>query len=105
MQTIDNIFIKAIALGEAGMMYPQHSHEYAHSTLLARGRIVLWKNDIPAYYTAPAIIWIEANIEHRFQSLEPDCLLFCLHNMLGDHMRETLIKYGLELDDANIQQL
>lgn len=81
-ETADDIFIKQIALPSKNVMYPQHVHSWNHTTLLVRGRIVLWKgNAAPEYHSAPDIIFIEKNVEHKFQTLEDNCIICCVHNL------------------------
>ena|SRR5215472_622888 len=89
-KTIDGMFIKQIHLSGNQMMYPQHAHQFDHSTLLARGKVVLWKEGVPSYFSAPSIIWIEKGIQHKFQTLTEDCLIYCLHNLHGALAPEEL---------------
>lgn len=38
----DGIFIKQMFMERAGIMVPQHSHSYAHSSMLAAGSVRVW---------------------------------------------------------------
>lgn len=76
----DGVFIKMLKLTKMGMIVPQHAHKYAHTTLLATGRLRMWKNDeLVGDLDAPLAIEIEANVKHKFQSLLPDTVAFCIH--------------------------
>lgn len=100
-ETADDVFVKQIHLPRKNMMYPQHSHKWDHSTLLLRGSIVLWIGDKPGlYYKAPTIMFIAKGIEHRFQTLEDDCLVYCVHNLRGADARRTLEELDL-VDDPS----
>ena len=97
MKTCDGMFIKQIALPKAGMIVPQHVHAWDHSTLLARGRIVVWcEGKEPRYYEAPAIVEILAGVGHEFQVLEDNTLLYCLHNLHGAEAVAVLREHDLE---------
>lgn len=80
-KTVDGMYIRQISIPSPAIL-PQHSHHWAHSTLLARGSVILWREGLPeSRHEAPAIIWIPAETKHWFQTLVPDCLLYCLHNL------------------------
>lgn len=100
-QTCDGMFIKQIVLREAGTLVAQHSHVLDHSTLLARGSIIVWRDGACSRHRAPEIIFIPAGIAHEFQTLEPDCLLYCLHNLHGGNAPAILAEHQLELEDLD----
>ena len=97
-ETADDIFIRQISLPSANVMYPQHVHSWDHTTVLVKGSIVLWRGERPAeYFKAPALVFIERNIEHRFQTLEADCLILCVHNLRA---ADGALRDFAALDDA-----
>ena len=78
----DGIFIKQMYIAEMGTMVPQHAHAYDHTTLLARGSVRVWLEGIrQGDFRAPQPLFIRAKLKHTFQSLEPDTLLYCIHNV------------------------
>jgi hypothetical protein len=80
----DGVFIKQMLLAQAGMMVPQHAHEYDHTTMLATGSVRVWiDGQLAGDHTAPKPLFIQARIKHTFQSLEPATLLYCIHNVAG----------------------
>lgn len=96
-RTLDGMFIKMFPLMRAGDLIPQHSHVWDHSTLLARGRLILWGKGKPIReYSAPAIIFIPAGVGHEFQIMEDDTLVFCLHNLAHGDVPAILAENGLE---------
>lgn len=80
--SIDGVFIKQMYLKTSGSVVPQHAHVYDHTSMLARGRIKMWAGDeYIGEYAAPTPIFIKAKVKHTFQTLEPDTLIYCIHNV------------------------
>lgn len=80
--TADEIFIKQIHLREKHTIVPQHSHHYAHSSMIARGAVLVWRDGVElGIFRAPQPILIEAGTKHTFMSLEPDTIIYCIHNI------------------------
>lgn len=80
-QSADGVFIKQMFLRDAGMLVPQHAHVYDHTSLLAHGRVRVWKDGIlQGDFQAPYPFFIEAKVKHAFQALEPGTLIYCIHN-------------------------
>lgn len=76
----DGVFIKMMHLKRMGMLVPQHAHQYAHTTLLAAGKLRVWREDVQmGDFEAPRSFWIEANVKHRFMSLVADTVAYCIH--------------------------
>jgi hypothetical protein len=73
----DGVFIKEIRLPKAGTLVPQHSHEYDHTSYLAKGSVLFEGAEIKA----PKPIFIPAGKKHTFISLEDDTLILCIHNV------------------------
>lgn len=76
----DGIFIKQMHMINKGVYVPQHSHKYEHASMLARGSVRCWKDDIlVGDFKAPIPINVQAGCKHTFMSLEPDTILYCIH--------------------------
>lgn len=73
----DGVFIKEMTIPFAGTCVPQHSHEYAHTSFVARGAVSVEGK----VYAAPAPIFIPAHKKHRFVALVDDTLILCIHNV------------------------
>jgi quercetin dioxygenase-like cupin family protein len=81
-RTADNVFIKQMFIKEKGTFIPQHSHRYDHTSMLATGSVRVWMDgQLVGDLTAPCPIFIEAFKKHTFMSLEPNTLLYCIHNV------------------------
>lgn len=85
IEEVGGIYFRAILLQNIGDAVPQHTHDYAHVTLIAAGKVRLWIEgawvaDIEAFKA----IEIEAHRQHVFQALEPNTRLSCVHNLNGE---------------------
>lgn len=77
----DGIFIKQMYLKDAGMFVPQHSHKYEHASMLAHGSIRVWQDgELKGDFKAPIPINIPEGCKHTFMSLEPETVVYCIHN-------------------------
>jgi hypothetical protein len=77
----DGVFVKTMDLPVAGMIVPQHSHAYDHTSFLATGSVHVWtQGRLTGEFRAPHPIFIKAGVKHAFQSLEPNTLILCIHN-------------------------
>jgi len=81
---VDDIFIKQMFMAKRGHLVPQHVHKYAHHSMLARGSVRLWVDDVlVGDFKAPMPILIVAGKAHTFQALEDESLIYCIHNVTG----------------------
>jgi len=79
------LFVKTWAVQDAGTLLPQHAHEFDHLTLVIRGKVRAWRDgELLGTFRAGAMIRIPANALHQFLTMEPDCMLACIHNV--DHI-------------------
>lgn len=77
----DDIFTKQMHIKHEGVFIPQHSHTYEHMSMLALGSVRVWQDGVySGDYTAPVGIKIPANVKHTFMSLEPNTIIYCIHN-------------------------
>lgn len=75
-------YFRTITLREAGLVIPKHVHDYDHATLVGHGKVRAWQDDqwVGDFEMGDAIT-IPANTRHVFQSLLPDTVLTCVHNI------------------------
>jgi quercetin dioxygenase-like cupin family protein len=79
IHTPDGLFIKTFAV-PANVLVPQHAHEFAHVTLVCKGRVIAWKGRSGiGEFKEGECINIEAGAIHEFLALE-DSRLACIHN-------------------------
>ena len=80
--TTDGVFIKQLSLPRAGLVVPQHAHVYEHTSMLAAGSVRVWAGGkLIGDKVAPTGIVIAARVKHTFLSLEPNTVLYCIHNV------------------------
>lgn len=106
-QTCDGMWIKQITVPKEGTILPQHLHKYDHSTLLAKGAVILYRgNGVRQIelFKAPAIITIRAGTLHEFQTKKPDTLLYCLHNLHGAAGIELLAEHDIPFEDLGFER-
>ena len=76
--TIDGVFIKHFALPQ-GVVVPQHAHAHSHATIIAKGKVRVWKGQLYDDIEGGNVLLIEAHVKHEFLALE-DSELYCVHN-------------------------
>lgn len=80
--TPDGIFVKQYLFRDSGSYAPQHSHKYDHVSMLAVGAVRVWCDDTHmGDFEAPMPIEIRAGVKHLFMTLEPNTLIYCIHNI------------------------
>lgn len=78
----DGVFIKTMVVAKAGTVIPQHSHAFSHTSCLVRGSVrVMVDGEHLGDFTAPCGIVIEAGRKHLFQTLTPDVIVLCIHDI------------------------
>lgn len=81
-KSVDSVFIKQMHMTKTGTIVPQHSHKYEHCSLLGRGSVRLWGDGVlVGDFSAPTCLTIKAHCKHTFMSLEPDTIVYCIHNV------------------------
>lgn len=92
----DEIFVKAIRFKRAAQVFPQHSHKYEHHTVVAQGSIRAWRDGkLLGDFKGLSSLVIPAGAKHTFLSLEPDTLLFCVHNIVRAGEVEVLEEHHI----------
>jgi quercetin dioxygenase-like cupin family protein len=90
----DNLYAKQAHI-PAGLRLGKHTHAYTHLSILAKGEVYVYVDDIRHYYQAPACIEIKANLVHEVEALS-DVTWYCVH--ATDETDET------KVDEVLIQQ-
>lgn len=100
----DGIFIKSVLVQAKHTIIPQHSHTYAHVSMLAVGTFRVWKDNVKlGDFVAPHALLIEANAFHRFLTLTDNAQFFCIHNIKD--AEEVDIHAEHELTDEDMAQV
>ena len=101
--TPDSVFIKQMQFEKAGCIVAQHSHVYAHTTLVASGSVRVWRgeeDELLGDFAAPSRIYIPAETKHKIMALEDKSLAYCIHNVAATG-GDVLIHEKNELPDLN----
>lgn len=78
----DGVFAKPFRVPNARTFLPQHSHTYAHVSVIVRGAVRIWRDGIlDGDYDAPVGITIPAHVKHLFETLEDDTIILCVHDI------------------------
>ena len=108
IRIIDGVFVKATHFRHAGMLAPQHAHEYSHLSYVASGVVRVFAEGVPmGVFTAPASIVIPARVKHLFEILMDDTVVLCIHN--ADHADPDggpviYAEHHLKLEDETMPQ-
>lgn len=82
------VYFRGHCLDKRGMKFHQHSHDYAHATLIATGGLRVWvEGKHIGDFMAPKAIAIEAGKLHDFQALADETWFYCVHNLNGEEYR------------------
>ena len=84
IRIVDGVFVKATHFRHAGMLAPQHAHEFSHLSYIASGAVrVFADGEPPGEFAAPASVVIPARVKHLFEILADNTVVLCIHN--ADH--------------------
>jgi hypothetical protein len=85
------LFVKQMALEAADSWVPQHSHAFAHLSMVAAGKVAVWRDgQFWGDFEAPTGILIEPGVKHTFHSLVPHTVIYCIHRVGADGEPEIL---------------
>lgn len=76
------LYFRSLRMKDAGMVAQQHVHDHDHATLVGSGRARGWCGEKwIGDKCSGEVFEIQAGSEHRFQSLDHDTLLVCVHDI------------------------
>jgi quercetin dioxygenase-like cupin family protein len=76
---VKNLFVKQMVFRKAGDKEHGHAHLHDHLTLLTKGKLRVTVNGKDTDFTAPAHIYIKADVVHELTALEDDTIAHCIH--------------------------
>lgn len=86
----EDLFAKLYGPVAAGRVVPQHSHDYAHPTLVLWGEWEVWQDGkFEGTLTRGQFRTIPAYTKHEFKCLTTGGMLACLHNLRGKGYPES----------------
>jgi quercetin dioxygenase-like cupin family protein len=90
---VHNVWTRQMHFKKKGDHETQHTHQFDHLTLLARGSLEVVTNGEPTVFTAPHMIFISKDAEHSLTALEDDTVAYCIHSMTAHDGKNEYIKY------------
>ena len=81
---VKNLFIKQMLFRKAGDKEQGHAHCHDHLTLLAKGKLRITALGKDTDFTAPAHIYIKADVVHELTALEDDTVAHCIHALRNE---------------------
>ena len=80
-----DLFIKSHRVPRANTILPQHSHSYAHVSVIAYGQVDVWEeNTFVGTLFAPASVKIAAKRKHTFITKVDNTVILCVHRIDKD---------------------
>src|SRR4029434_808754 len=77
---IAGIYFRSVLLPNVGDIATQHIHDYDHATYLGNGSVSFWVGGkFQGYFRAGQVLEVKAGIEHKFQAMEKNTRLTCVH--------------------------
>jgi hypothetical protein len=100
-----DVYVRMMHFERAGDVEKGHAHKYDHSSLLAAGSVKARVNGRETVFHAPTIIHIKKGLRHRFEALEDNTLLTCVHAIRsrdgsGDILDPAGIPAGVAVDQV-----
>lgn len=81
---VGNIYTRQMHFKSKGDVEHGHTHPYDHMTLLAKGSVEVSVDGEVSVFTAPHIIWINADKAHKLTALEDNTVAYCVHAVRED---------------------
>lgn len=88
---VENMFVRMMSFESIGAYEPGHTHDFDHLTLLGSGSLRVIISGTVTDYTAPAMIYIKADVEHELLALEPNTNAYCIHALRDTNVSEDII--------------
>lgn len=80
-----DLFVKWHRIPRANTILPQHSHSYAHVSVISYGGVDLWEeNSFKGTYFAPASVKVPAKRKHTFITKMDNTVILCIHRIDKD---------------------
>lgn len=88
---VANMFVRQMHFKETGACEQGHAHAFDHLTLLASGKLLVEANGETTEYTAPTMIYIDSEVEHKLTALEPETVAYCIHGLRDTEKSDDIL--------------
>jgi len=102
VKIVDNVFVKMFYLEQVGDIITGHAHTFDHITLLARGRVMMSAEGVDKEHVAPKLIVTPKGLIHKFEALDKNCILCCVHAIRDGDGEEDVAPPGITEEQANL---
>lgn len=96
LAAVNNIWTRQMHFVKRGDHETQHTHQFDHLTLLAKGSLEVEANGKKTVFVSPHMIFISKDTVHSLTALEDDTVAYCIHAM-GPH--DGVSEYIRYIDD------
>ena len=80
---VHNVWARQMHFIKAGDHETQHTHQFDHLTLLAKGSLDVSTNGANTVFTAPHMIFISKDSIHSMTALEDNTVAYCIHALIN----------------------
>jgi hypothetical protein len=88
---VANIYVRQMCFTDVGHTEYGHKHNFDHLTLLAAGKLLVEVDNHSTVFTAPAMIYINKNINHKLTALEPNTVAYCVHGLRDKDISDDIL--------------
>lgn len=74
----NGIYTLEIIIPENGFI-KQHSHQYSHTSILAKGKVEIIADGKKQIAEAPAVLTLDENVMHEIRNLGTEAIWYCVH--------------------------
>jgi quercetin dioxygenase-like cupin family protein len=92
---IDGVWIRQMYFFESGSVLQGHTHSHNHITLLAAGKLRVTVNNKSTEFTAPHMIFIHKDYEHKLEALADKTVAYCIHAVRDKDTGEIIEGLGV----------
>ena len=98
---VANLYSRMMHFKLAGDVEQGHTHAFDHLTLLAKGQLKVTIEGLDSIFTAPHMIYIKADKEHRLEAMTDETVAYCIHALrsmdgAGDILDPSMIPAGVD---------
>lgn len=99
---VANLFSRMMHFKKAGDVEMGHTHPFDHLTLLAHGSLEVTVEGEVTVFSAPHMIYIHKDKNHKLVSLEDNTIAYCIHalrdgNGVDDIIDPSMIPKGVSI--------
>lgn len=91
MSCVSNLWLRQMHFLKAGDRNEGHEHDYDHTTLVAKGTVIVDVEGQQTEFTAPQMIFIAKGKRHFLIAKEDDTIAYCVHALRSGEREEDIL--------------